>query len=153
MAEVHGFTRPNLLGPLYLRLDSIGGAARIYYVLDLAERIDPAALRRALAGLVEDWPQLRSRVVRHCYGYRRTLVPQSEVDLDSVLKVSVVAGAADTFLQHKPDLRRELPVQVLLHQGPTHDQLVMALHHSLADGRALMVVLARERALRRRPQG
>jgi NRPS condensation-like uncharacterized protein len=143
MADVHGFGRPNLLSRLYLRLESIGVASRIYYVLDLAERIDPLALQRALAGLLEDWPQLRSRPVRHWYGYRRTLVPQADVNLDTVLTVSADAAAADVFLQHTPNLVQGLPVQVLLHQGATHDQIVMALDHSLADGRALMVVLAR----------
>ena len=68
MADVHGFGRPNLLSRLYLRLGGIGVASRIYYVLDLADRIDPSALRRALAGLLEDWPQLRSRAVRHWHG-------------------------------------------------------------------------------------
>lgn len=139
----HGFSRPNLLSRIYLQLDGAGGAAWIYYVLDLAERIDPAALRRALEGLLEDWPQLRSRGVRRWYGYRRDLIPLADVDLDSVLTVSSDAGAADVFLQHKPDLARELPIQVLLHQGPTQDQIVTALHHSLADGQALLFVLAR----------
>ena len=128
---------------MYLLLDSAGVPSQIYYVLDLADRIDPAALRRALTGLLDDVPQLRSRVVRHWFAFRRILMPLAEVDLDSVLTVTSDDEAADAFFQHRPDLARRLPIQLLLHQSRTHDQLVVAIHHSLADGQALLFLLSR----------
>ncbi len=139
----HGFARPNLLGRLYLQLAAIGAPAQIYYVLDLAGRVDPAVLRRAITTLLDDVPQLRTRVVRRWHGHRRVLVPRSAVDLEAVVTVSADAGSAEAFLDHQQDLAQDLPIRVWLHAGPDHDQLVVGLHHSLADGQALVFVLAR----------
>jgi NRPS condensation-like uncharacterized protein len=137
------FARPNLLGRVYLGLAHSGLAADMYYVLDLAQRIDPAALRRAVSDLLDELPQLRSRIVRHWYGYRRVVVALADLNLDGVLTVSSDPEAADGFLQHQRNLARELPIRILLHQGAAHDQIVIAVHHSLADGQALVFVVAR----------
>ena len=144
--RAHGFRRPNLAGRLYLRLDGADRAAQIFYILDITGRVDPAALRRALAGLLDDIPQLRSRVVRRWYGYRREIRAAEDLrdaDLDAILTVSAGENAVDAFLQRPPNLRGEPPIHVLLHQGRAHDELVVAVHHSVTDGRGMLIVLAR----------
>jgi hypothetical protein len=139
----HGFARPNLLGRLYLGLAQSGLAADMYYVLDLAQRIEPAALGRAVSDLLDELPQLRSRIERHWYGYRRVIVAPGDQNLDGVLTVSSHPDAADRFFERQRNLTSEPPIQILLHQRATHDQLVIAVHHSLADGQGLVFLVGR----------
>jgi NRPS condensation-like uncharacterized protein len=139
----YAFARPNLLGRLYLGLAHSGLAADMFYLLDLAQWLDRAALERAVSDLLDDLPQLRSRAVRRWYGYRRVLIALQDLRPDDLLTVSTDPEAADVFLQRPYDPARELPIRILLHRRATHDQLVIGLHHSVADGEALLFVLAR----------
>jgi hypothetical protein len=137
------FTRPNLVDRLYLLMDGLGAPAQIFYVLDLAERLQPEVLRSALVRTLTELPQLRTTVVRHWHGYRRRPLALTAVDAASLVTVDREPEAVRRFLQVKPDLAQVPPIRLLLHQGPDQDQLALAMHHSITDGQGALHALER----------
>ncbi|WP_330180851.1 hypothetical protein OHB26_31290 [Nocardia sp. NBC_01503] len=100
--------------------------------------IDPAALREVLAELAAAHPLLRARVVTGHDG-----VPRFELDDSYAPNVQVIPGGADayrTLVNTRQDWRAGLfRAQVLRDRDET--QVVLILHHGIADGRSVFPLL------------
>lgn len=128
----------NAIERLFFRLDAIGAPSQIFWAFSLDGRPAREPLERALAATIDAVPRLASTVHRRPWGFERRPVT---VDVQACLEISPAATAREAFEQAHPDLARRPPVRVFVQpRGEGGADLVLALHHSVADAYGALIV-------------
>ena len=123
---------------------------RRVWVLGQAVRVEPGLdmrrFRRALAKLTERHDSLRLRLVQAGGDWRAVIDPPGEpllreIDLGDMDEVDLLARIAEITYAPMPLLDAPLAETVILHCGRAGDVVILRVHHAIADGFGMVVLV------------
>lgn len=120
-----------------------------HHTLEIDRPLDPEVWARALEQLVDDYPELGSRIVGSGRSRRFVLAPsRSAIRARLLSERDDTHGAIERWLAEPIDPRCELPFRVRIGPGEVAEQAIMlSLHHSVCDGVGALALLDRLTAI------
>ena len=120
------------------------GRSNLVEVLTFPRGTDPVLLGRAVEALVERHAALRTAFELQPDGLYQVVLPQARphvVDLPAAPDAAALDGLADAFGADPFDLSRAPLVRAARVAGPDGPALVLVVHHAVADGWSLNVLV------------
>lgn len=138
------------------QLEQSGGLNNIFKALFITEPVDQAALQQAIYTVTQRHPTLCSRFINTRNGPRQHTVPATSplIAMHDVATLAEAKALASADARRGFALSSELPFRCTLYQLPQQQYLLtLCIHHIVADGYALNLILAELHSIYRQLRG